>query len=296
MRSKHESIQLRCCSPCFLIGIAGPWITVFGAVYVQKVIVQRLAGPIYLPPQLLHPQRTIDEPLKLFYALRRALHDLNGYYGALPSSEEPSRLFPFVKSYDLPDRGTVTFDYVAALSPDGSKAVYVAEQKGGKKVVVKFAQTYNTRAHRLLAQHGFAPELIYDGTEGPFYGGLSMIVMDYVEGITLSESLATPPFLAHQDAVIASIRTAVGLLHTNDLVFGDLRTPNILLDNDGQVKLIDYDWCGVHGVGQYPFIIGDAIEWASGVGPLTTMHKEDDLHMLGRLIDNIQKGVKPGYW
>ena len=54
-------------------------------------------------------------------------------------------------------------------------------------MVVKFALTYNTRAHRLLADHGLAPELIYDGTASCRYGGLLMVVMDYAKGKTLSK-------------------------------------------------------------------------------------------------------------
>ena len=44
-------------------------------------------------------------------------------------------------------------------------------------MVVKFSLTYNAHAHRLLAGHDLAPELICDGTEGPGYGGLLMIVV-----------------------------------------------------------------------------------------------------------------------
>ena len=119
-------------------------------------------------------------------------------------------------------------------------------------MVVKFPLTYNTRAHRLLADCDLTPELIYDGTEGPRY--LFMIIMDYVKG----------------------------------------GTPQRHLDNHN-VKLIDYDWCGVHQVDQYPFIIGDAIEWASGVGPLAIMHKDHDLYMLKRLEVNIRAAL-PGAW
>lgn len=62
------------------------------------------------------------------------------------------------------------------------------------------------------------------------------------------------------------------------------------------VKLIDYDWCGVHGKGRYPFIINDTIDWASGVGPLAIMHKAHDLHMLKKLEQNIRTGARSGVW
>jgi hypothetical protein len=171
MLVQHETVRLASCSPCFLVEIACPWITVLGAVYMQKVIVQHLAGPIYLLPQRLHPYSTINIPLRLFYALRRALQDLRQYYESLPRQMSFSRFFPFVRSYRLPSADTVNLDYIAPLSPDESRAIYLAKQADGREVVVKFSLTYNTRAHRLLAYHDLAPELIGHVRGGPRYGG-----------------------------------------------------------------------------------------------------------------------------
>ena len=58
----------------------------------------------------------------------------------------------------------MNFDYVASLSPDKSRAIYLAKQVDGTEVVVKLSLTYNAHAHPLLANHDLAPELIYDGT------------------------------------------------------------------------------------------------------------------------------------
>jgi hypothetical protein len=120
----------------------------------------------------------------------------------------------------------MNLNYVVPLSPDESMAVYLAKQVDGslREVVVKFPLTYNTRAHRLLADHGLAPEVIYDGTEGPCYGGLLMIVMDYVKRArTLSKFLYSSPHQGRLDAVITSVRKAIALLYAENLVFGDLR-------------------------------------------------------------------------
>ena len=84
----HDPVRLSSSSPCFPI---------LGAVYMQKVIVQHLAGPIYLPPQRFHLFSTLDVPLRLFYALRRAPRDLYQYYESL-SRQMISRFLPFVRS------------------------------------------------------------------------------------------------------------------------------------------------------------------------------------------------------
>lgn len=164
-------------------------------------------------------------------------------------------------------------------------------------MVVKFTSTYNVHAHRLLADKGLAPKLIYDGTEGPRYGGLIMIVMDHVKGgTTLDELLHSSSSRELLDAIINSVTEAIKVLHAENLVFGDLRTPNILVDSDGNVKLVDFDWCGVHGVDRYPFIVGNGIDWASGVGPLAMMFKAHDIFMLEGLKARIQAGECPGTW
>jgi serine/threonine protein kinase len=188
----------------------------------------------------------------------------------------------------------MNLDYVTLLS-DESRAVYLAKVRG-KDVVVKFASTYCVNAHNLFGEKGLAPNIIYDGTNRPRYGGLSMIVMEYVKGDTLTQFLQSSPSQERLDAITNSVTTATELLHAADLVFGDLRTPNILVDEDGHVKLIDFDWCGVHGKHRYPFIVGNGIEWAKGVGPLALMYKQHDLFMLEGLKEHIQAGDDPGIW
>ena len=83
----------------------------------------------------------------------------------------------------------------------------------------------------------FAPHIHYVSTEdsaAPMYG---MIVMDFYDGTTPSAPLS------HQ--LGDQVSEAIGLLHTNDLVFGDLRLPNIVVGVGGQqVMLVDFDWCG----------------------------------------------------
>ncbi len=292
---QYEPILSRSCCPCFLVGISGPWITVLGAVYVQKVIVQHLVGPLYLSPQLLHPTRMMDEALRLFYALRRSLRELRGYYLHLPLQVTISRLFPHAQSYDDPTTGiTINLDYLTLLSGE-SRAVYLAKVDD-RHVVVKFVSTYSIRAHNLLAEKGLAPEIIYDGTNKPRHGDLFMIVMEYVKGKTLTQFLQSSPSQERLDAVLTLVTTAIELLHAEGLVFGDLRTPNILVGEDGHVKIIDFDWAGVDGEHQYPFIVGNGIEWANGVGPLAIMYKKHDLFMLEKMKENIRRGDDPGVW
>jgi hypothetical protein len=49
-----------------------------------------------------------------------------------------SRFFLFVRSYRLPSGDIVNLDYVAPLSLDESRSVYLAKQADCSEVVVKF--------------------------------------------------------------------------------------------------------------------------------------------------------------
>src|SRR5258705_12812988 len=68
---------------------------------------------------------------------------------------------------------------------------------------------------------------------------------------------------------------------------------NILVGKDGKIRLIDFDWCGVHERDKYPFING--IDWARGVGPMATnMNKSHDLYLLQNLETHLHAGDVPG--
>ena len=44
----EKDIVERCCCPSIILAIAGPWLCVLGGVFVDKAIIQRLTGYIWL--------------------------------------------------------------------------------------------------------------------------------------------------------------------------------------------------------------------------------------------------------
>ena len=62
--------------------------------------------------------------------------------------------------------------------------------------------------------------------------------------------------------VHAQMEKILHLLHSEGYVFGDLRKPNILFDEQGKAKLIDFNWCG-----QYDMNIVVNVHSAWYVGP-----------------------------
>ncbi|KAI0293186.1 hypothetical protein B0F90DRAFT_1643379, partial [Multifurca ochricompacta] len=80
------------------------------------------------------------------------------------------------------------------------------------------------------------------------------------------------------------VKKAIDLLHGHGFVFGDFRTPNILINGEN-VMLIDFDWCGKAGESQYPVTINldPRIGWPEGVGLDSVMEMEHDQLMLEQL-------------
>ena len=175
---------------------------------------------------------------------------------------------------DIVDLGKATTTmYIAILDDDPNQ-----------EVIVKFTTRYNQVAHRLLAEARLAPRLHFCGR---VVGNIYMIVMDRVDGKSIWQ--------LHRDKtpipaiVAAQVEEAVRLLLNKDIVFGDLRSNNILyVASERRVVLVDFDWPGMGGDDRYSADL-DAREvgraWAEEVAPYGIMRKAHDLWLLDRLKD-----------
>ncbi|MCB9655124.1 MAG: diguanylate cyclase [Deltaproteobacteria bacterium] len=67
------------------------------------------------------------------------------------------------------------------------------------------------------------------------------IVMEYIEGVTLAEHLATGPLTEREiRALTMPIVDALGVVHSRGLIHGDIKPRNILIDRDHRPRLIDF--------------------------------------------------------
>jgi serine/threonine protein kinase len=85
--------------------------------------------------------------------------------------------------------------------------------------------------------------------------------------------------------LVDQIKLALQHLHTNAFVFGDLRPSNVMITKNEAVKLIDFDWAGIHQVSWYPLLMSPLLRWPAGVEGLTIMDTGHDDDMLTRLLD-----------
>lgn len=69
------------------------------------------------------------------------------------------------------------------------------------------------------------------------------IVMEYVDGMTLAEFLATSPSASERKHILNELLDAVAFIHSHQVVHNDLKLENILITRNGHsVKLIDFGY------------------------------------------------------
>jgi tRNA A-37 threonylcarbamoyl transferase component Bud32 len=110
-----------------------------------------------------------------------------------------------------------------------------------------------------------------------------VVIMCYVKGDHAND---TSPLDKKQ---VEALKEAVSILHDQELVFGDLRRPNVILGKDlpKNILVVDFDWCGIEGEARYPADINmdrDGMGWHEDVKRRGLIHKEHDWHLFERLI------------
>lgn len=119
--------------------------------------------------------------------------------------------------------------------------------KAGKYIVIKTASGNSGRNISLIKReyeigvnlsHPHIATIFAYETNTPVGEG---IVMEFVDGTTLNDYLATNPSLQSRKRIIAQLLDAVRYLHIKGVVHNDLKPENILISNKGEnVKLIDF--------------------------------------------------------
>jgi serine/threonine protein kinase/Tfp pilus assembly protein PilF len=138
------------------------------------------------------------------------------------------------------------------IGAGGMGTVYLAVRDDGafqKKVAIKFVRhdsdtDFNLRRFRherqVLAalEHPRIARLIDGGTTA---GGLPYFVMEYVEGATLFDYCnSRQADLTARLGLFRQICAAVGYAHDKQIIHRDLKPGNILVTEDGAVKLLDF--------------------------------------------------------
>jgi predicted Ser/Thr protein kinase len=101
-----------------------------------------------------------------------------------------------------------------------------------------------------------------------FHEGRPFVVMEYVPGTNLQQFAAqNRPGFRRVAALVAELARVIGVLHRRGVVHQDIKPKNVLMDESGRPRLIDF------GLAQLKHAWGDAAETPSG-GTLAYMAPE----------------------
>lgn len=137
-----------------------------------------------------------------------------------------------------------------------------------ERVFVKLTtRAYGEKVHKLLALHGYAPQLygrkVLEGAPTAYvmeHLGLSWVTL---YDLSKGDSSGVLRSQVGRDGIKYAIERILSILTEATVVHGDLRANNIMVKLDGQqpvllgsdgvaVKVVDFDWAGDAGVVRYP--------------------------------------------
>ncbi|KAM5545621.1 hypothetical protein V8D89_000659, partial [Ganoderma adspersum] len=218
-------------------------------------------------------------------AVRNAIRDLHDFYTALPSTPAEGLPHPYLPNPTLSNSQASWFHQLVfrdKLTRDASQTLFRARLHD-EDVIVKFCDGYGEEAHRRLAEHNLAPVLRH---KVRLVGGLTMVVMGFQPRTMM---LAYDKYFgrALPKCVVDEVGRALGFLHAEKLVHGDITRSNILVsrdaDQDTSVQLVGFRWSGVAGSALYPcdVVLNElTVQERTGNG---RMMMEHDTSMLARL-------------
>ena len=119
--------------------------------------------------------------------------------------------------------------------------------KQGKRFIIKTTKDNSERQEAMLKREYELsigcdhPHIVHIYTLEPNLAIGQGIVMEYIEGRTLSEYLAEKPTLSERRRIADELLSAVGYLHKRGIIHNDLKPENILITHaDNTLKLIDF--------------------------------------------------------
>ncbi|HKS08135.1 MAG TPA: protein kinase [Pyrinomonadaceae bacterium] len=192
----------------------------------------------------------VDATLRKKVEALIAAHEMTGDFLDSPVyGLETNSLSEEVSPNPLIGKSVGRYEVSSLLGVGGMGAVYLArDTRLGRKVALKVlfqSSTTDKRVGRFKREARAASALnhpnivtIYEIEEAD---GMHFIAAEYVEGVTLRERLKNGPMkLSVALDVARQVAGALSKAHQQGIIHRDIKPENIMLDADGNVKLLDF--------------------------------------------------------
>lgn len=200
------------------------------------------------------------------------------------------------------------YEIQGIIGKGGGGRVYLAfDRERTKQVAIKTSnpnQTMSNYKERFHLEAKSMSKLVHPNIVGFFefleIDGTQMIVMEYIEGISLHTKLSKNKSINQKDALryTREILSALKEVHSHKIFHRDIKPDNIHITIDGTVKLIDF---GIvqEAIDQDLTRQGSVIGTISYLAPelITSPYKKanerTDIYSLGVMLYQLLTGVKP---
>lgn len=133
------------------------------------------------------------------------------------------------------------------LGEGGMGVVYLAEDKHlGRRVAIKFLSSTDHHYRARFVREARAvsslnhPNIATVHDYGESEDGKPFIVMEYIKGRRLSEVLDAGVTLTRAIEIVSSIAEALSEAHEHGIVHRDIKPSNVIINDRGQVKVLDF--------------------------------------------------------
>lgn len=132
------------------------------------------------------------------------------------------------------------YEFVKALKNTDKTQIVVYRHKATQKKVVKRVISNNGEVYFLLSRlyhQNISNVLEVVNTQTGI-----MVLEEFVDGMTVGEYLQDSLYSEKGvKAVASSLCDALDFLHSNKIIHKDIKPENVMIDNSGNVRLIDFD-------------------------------------------------------
>ena len=171
----------------------------------------------------------------------RALHAIADPRSRAGKRAETSQPLDFSQNRQI-DR----FELIREIARGGMGQVFLArDTKLGRKVAIKFLLRYDPDfVQRLLIEARATARCTHENIitiyEVGEHDGLPYMVLEYLEGTTLSEVLDGKPSVTQFVELMIPVVRALERAHEHGIVHRDLKPSNVFVTDRGQVKVLDF--------------------------------------------------------